>query len=91
MQKIKIESYPKQGESDYGHLVPIVDFLLANGNESINDYIWGNNRTGYFCHLKYEIDFKGILDRFELPESIKINQEKQVIDCLNTYSLIRKA
>jgi len=89
--KIKISEYPKDGKADYDHLSPIVNFLLAGGNKSINEYIWGNNRTGYFCHLEKDIDFKGISEKFDLPDSIKIDKKNQVIDCFNTYSVIKKS
>lgn len=88
--KVKIYPYPQAGKPEYSHLQPIVDFLLEGGNKSSNSFLWGNNRTGYFCHLKEEIDFKGILDNFELPESIKLDEKSQTIDCFNTYSMIRK-
>lgn len=88
--KTKIKAYPDEGKEDYSHLQPIVDFLIKNGNIPATPYIWGNNRTGYFCHLKNDIDFHGIKENFELPDSIKLNEEKQTIDCFNTYSIIRK-
>ncbi|WDE13512.1 hypothetical protein [Thalassomonas haliotis] len=87
--KLKINDLPKQGTPDYSHLIPIVDYLFSTGNASVNDYDWGNNRTGYFCHLKNKIDFHDLLEHFELPPSIKLNQESQTIDCMNTYSIIR--
>lgn len=87
---IKIDTYPKEGASAYSHLQPIVDYLIKHGNESVNDYIWGNNRTGYFCHLKHDIDFSAIKENFIIPDSIKINESNQSIDCFNTYSIIRK-
>ncbi len=91
IQKIKISEYPKDGEPDYSHLNPIVNFLIQNGNQSINTYIWGNNRTGYFCHLEKDIDFDGISEKFILPPSIKVDIKNQTIDCLNTYSIIKKS
>ncbi|SMS01153.1 hypothetical protein VIM7927_02430 [Vibrio mangrovi] len=45
---IKIEEYAPDGMPNYHHLQPIVDYLLKNGNESCNSFLWGNNRTGYF-------------------------------------------
>lgn len=88
--KTKISPYPDSNKPDYSHLEPIVEFLLQQGNESINEYIWGNNRTGYFCHLKHDIDFSNLKSHFDFPESIKINEQEQTIDCQNTYSIIRK-
>lgn len=89
--KIKISARPEQGEALYSHLQPIVDFLLAGGNKPSSRFLWGNNRTGYFCHLKNDIDFEGVKDNFELPDSIKLNEGAQTIDCFHTYSLIKKA
>lgn len=89
MKKIKIASYPKDGSPGYSHLQPLVDFLLDGGNKSLHPYLWGNDRTGYFCHLRDDIDFEGIRKNFDLPASIKINEKEQTIDCMNTYSLIK--
>jgi hypothetical protein len=89
IQKRKITAFPEAGEADYSHLQPIVDFLIEKGNKSVNKYLWGNNRTGYFCHLNDPIDFDELETVFELPESIKWNEKNQSIDCYNTYSLIK--
>lgn len=90
-KKIEIAAYPKEGEASYSHLQPIVGFLLEGGNKSSNSFLWGNNRTGYFCHLQKDIDFESVKAKFEIPESIKLNEDAQTIDCFNTYSLIKKA
>jgi len=90
MEKIKIDPYPKAGTSDYSHLQPIVDYLIDNGNKSVNSFLWGNNRTGYFCHLQNDIDFDGVKKVFDIPDSIKLDEKSQTIDCFNTYSLIKK-
>ncbi len=90
MRKIKITPYPKDGEPDYSHLQPIVDYLINRGNKSINPYVWGNNRTGYFCHVKDDIDFDKLREVFDFPDSIKINEVTQTIDCFNTYTVIKK-
>lgn len=86
---IKIDESPPEGMPDYYHLQPIVDYLVESGNEFCNSFLWGNNRTGYFCHLKKHIDFERMLSVFDIPDSIKIDEEKQTIDCFNTYSLIK--
>jgi hypothetical protein len=90
MKKIEIDAYPKDGSADYSHLQPILDYLIENGNSSVNTYLWGSNRTGYFCHLKNDIDFDGIRKDFDLPNSIKLNESTQTIDCFNTYAVIKK-
>lgn len=89
MGKINIKPYPSSGDPDYAHLQPVVDFLIGRGNTSVNDYLWGVNRTGFFCHLANEIDFEELRANFTFPDSVKLNAEEQSIDCHNTYSVIR--
>lgn len=86
--KIKIDPMPKLGP-DYSHLSPIVGFLIEHGNELSNDFFWGNNRAGYFCHLKRNIDFALLREKFIFPESVVLNEGLQTIDCHKTYSIIR--
>lgn len=88
MNKTKVLPYPRDGEPSCSHLQPVVDYLINNGNKSVNTYFWGNNRTGYFCHLRYDIDFNELKKVFDFPESIKLNEKNQTIDCFNTYSSI---
>lgn len=76
-------------EKDYYHLQPVVDYLLSKGNISHNDFLWGGNKTGYFCHLEKDIDFDDLSSVFEFPDTIKINKKEQAIDCFTTYSLIK--
>ena len=38
-QKVRIQAYPNEGEPDYAHLNPVVEFLIKNGNSSANEYI----------------------------------------------------
>lgn len=89
-QKVRIQAYPNEGEPDYAHLNPVVEFLIKNGNSSANEYIWGCNRTGYFCHLNRDINFDGLREVFIFPESVKLDEVNHSIDCFNTYSIIKK-
>jgi hypothetical protein len=86
---IAINRSASSEEKDYYHLQPVVDYLLSKGNVSHNDFLWGNNRTGYFCHLEKDIDFDDLLSVFEFPDTIKINKNEQTIDCFTTYSVIK--
>jgi len=58
---------------------------------SAYEYTWGVDRTGYYCHLKFDIDFAVLESNFELPGSIVMDIKRQTLDCLNTYSLIKKS
>lgn len=87
--KIQVQQY-SSGSEDYAHLTPVVEYLIKEkGNVSCNDYVWENNITGYFCYLKCKIDFKALRDKFEFPDSISLDENKQTIDCQISYSVIR--
>ncbi|KZY42031.1 MULTISPECIES: hypothetical protein [unclassified Oleiphilus] len=89
MSKVKILEYPKKGEPDYSHLNLVVEFLLSSGNKSANEYIWGVNRTGYFCHLVKDINFEALRLHFDIPPSIELSETEQRISCMNTYTDIK--
>lgn len=86
--KIKLEK-KSTSKNDYDHLTPIVDFLISQGCKPKHDYLWGVNRTGFFCHLNGDVDIEIINGAFEFPESIIINEKLKQIDCLTTYSVIK--
>jgi hypothetical protein len=73
----------------YLHLEPIVDLLLERGNILAHDYRWGENRTGFFCHLKKPIDFALVEASFELPSFILLNRADDSIECDITWATIK--
>ena len=87
MNKKSLSYDPKK--PDYDILEPIVELLLCNGLELKNEFRWGNNRTGYFCHLVGNIDFDLIRESFEMPETIFFNENLQTIESMETYSHIK--
>ena len=89
MSKVKIAEYPNKGEPDYSHLNKLVEFLLESGNKPKHEYLWGVNRTGYFCHLTKDIDFNAVQTHFDIPPSIQLCEPEQRISCMNTYSNIK--
>jgi len=86
-EKILIQYIPKS-EFAYSHLDPIVDFLLAHGNELACDYRWGSNKTNFFCDLKWQIDFDLIENNFILPDYIQLNRNRSSIQCDKTWAEI---
>jgi len=86
-EKIPIQSPPDSGPV-YSHLDPIVDFLLAHGNELACDYRWGENRTNHFCNLKWQIDFDLLESNFTFPECIQLNRKRSSITCDVTWAEI---
>jgi hypothetical protein len=73
----------------YSHLEPIVDLLIANGNQLALDYKWGENRTGFYCFMSKALDFDLIENHFSLPNFIRLDRENGVIECDQTWATIR--
>jgi hypothetical protein len=73
----------------YSHLEPIIDLLLGQGNTLAHKYRWGENRTGFFCHLAKPIDFKLIEASFELPPWVRLTGERDAIECDKTWTTIQ--
>jgi hypothetical protein len=73
----------------HSHLDPIVSLLLAHGNQLSYDFAWGQDRTGYFCHLQKPLDFDLIEATFELPDFVTLRREDDAIECEKTWATIR--
>ena len=73
----------------YAHLEPVVDLLLQHGNELALPYRWGDNRTGYFCHLAKPIDFALIECDLALPSHVRLSREEDSVECDVTWASIR--
>lgn len=78
--KIKLNKDDFVGLPRHALLDPILDLLLANGNQLATDYRWGSNQTGYFAILKNPIDFNLIERNFELPPSIVLDKQYGEVD-----------
>ena len=73
----------------HSHLDPLVDLLIANGNAVTTPFIWGDNRTGFYCHLSGAVDFDLIEREFSLPSFIRLDRESGAIECDQTWVSIR--
>nr|WP_199042400.1 hypothetical protein [Dyella sp. ASV24] len=73
----------------YLHLEPIVDLLLAHGNELSKEYKWGEDRTGFYCALKRPLDFERIETTFNVPSFVRFDRDGDVIECDKTWATIR--
>jgi hypothetical protein len=91
--KTKIAAEPAPGEPPYAHLKPIVEALLAAGNEA-SPTIGGHvpNRVGFYqdkdgwrCDLRRPIDFDLLDANFDLPSSLAINREANTISDRRTW------
>jgi hypothetical protein len=72
----------------YSHLQPIVERLLSSGNTPSRSELWGSTREGYVCYLEHPINFALVRACFELPESIVLSEEKDLIACSKTWATI---
>jgi hypothetical protein len=84
----KLITFDPQVRPIYSHLEVIVDALLDSGNHLVYEYRWGENRTGFYCHLAEPLDFALLESTFELPSFVKLNRQKDSIDCHQTWTLI---
>jgi uncharacterized membrane protein len=73
----------------YAHLEPIVDLLLANGNQLARPYRWGENRTGFYCFLSKPIDFDLIESAFVLPQTVRLARSGGRVECDVTWASIK--
>lgn len=80
MEKRILKKQDYSGLPRYALLDPILDLLLANGNELATTFRWGSNPTGYFAILKRPIDFSLIEKNFEVPEIVALNREYGEVD-----------
>lgn len=95
--KTIISSLPHNGAKPYTHLEPIVELLLASGNElsdplpsfPLQDKGFYMDRDGWKCDFKMPIDFKLVTSNFEIPPSIIISEKNNSIFCQKTWVEIR--
>lgn len=75
-------SLPKRkldlGQRGDSLLDPLVDLLLAHGNQLAEPNRWGANPTGYFCLLNHPIDFDLVEQFFDLPSMIAPQPNNQI-------------
>lgn len=58
-----------------GHLRPVIDFLIDQGNVAITDkFTWDKDGIGTFL-FKYPINTTMLNDRFEFPKSVRVGYD----------------
>lgn len=68
------------GKRSHSLLDPVLDLLVANGNELATTYRWGSNATGYFAVLKRPINFDLVEQTFEFPDGVVLDRRLGEID-----------
>ena len=70
------------------HFNLIIDLLESNGNP-VDGGRWSEwNREGAFTFMTKPIDFDLVRQHFTLPDTIKLNEERDSIDSANDASHI---
>ena len=82
-----IEARRRPGEPVMSHLVPILLALVTAGNEvrwQTEHFGFLPQPDGWFCELIDPIDFGLVESRFELPDSIRLDPERdRIVDEAN--------
>lgn len=89
MSKIRIEPECQDRQQPiYTHLEPIVSALLSSGNELARSERWGSNKEGFVCYLTKPLDLALVRERFDLPDSIVLSEQNDLIGCKLTWATI---
>jgi len=78
---------PPDWSRPYGHLLPLVDVLVAGGNRVIRGGFY-KDVDGWRCELMDPLDFELLRKRFRFPESICLAQGRDLVLCRRTWAAI---
>ena len=81
---------PPDWSRPYGHLLPVVDVLVAGGNRVIRGGFY-KNVDGWRCELVDPLDFELLRKRFRFPESICLAEGRNLVLCRRTWAAIEGA
>lgn len=81
--------FEKNTQPAYTHLEPLVDYLLAQGNELARQVRWHNDMAAIICSLINPIDFDALEQHFAIPDHIRINREQHLIECDESWCTIQ--
>jgi len=78
---------PPDWSRPYGHLLPVVDVLMAGGNRVIRGGFY-KSVDGWRCELVDPLDFELLRKRFRFPESICLAPGRNLVLCRRTWAAI---
>jgi hypothetical protein len=81
---------PPDWSRPYGHLLPVVDVLVAGGNRVIRGGFY-KNADGWRCELVDPLDFELLRKTFRFPESICLAEGRNLVLCRRTWAAIEGA
>lgn len=83
--KTRIESESGDSGRPYGHLLPVVQFIIDHGNEAFRPELFYNTQDGWRCDFKRPINLDEVENNFDLPDTIIINRKDNVIWCKKSW------
>lgn len=90
MKKRSIDSDPPNWTEPYGHLLPVVDALVAAGNRVVRGGFF-KDKDGWRCELADPLDFQLLRQEFAFPESIRLVPDRNLLLCRRTWTVIEGA
>jgi hypothetical protein len=78
---------PPDWSRPYGHLLPVVDVLVAGGNRVMRGG-FHKDVDGWRCELLDPLDFELLRKRFRFPESICLAPSRDLVLCRRTWAAI---
>ena len=79
----------EDGDEPYANLIPVVEALVANGNEVLDPGTpFYMDRDGWRCDLAAPIDFEFVDEHFEFPPSIELSPVHGTILDRDTWVVI---
>ena len=67
-----INSKAANGHPIYGHLQPIVVFLISEGLTYVHPIGWASSPSGWICVLSGDYDLECLKEKFIFPSSIDV-------------------
>ena len=84
---MRIAEQARDPQHPYENLLPILEALLASGNETM-DGGFLLNPDGWRCRLRRPIDFGLIAATFELPSNISVSRQHDSVLDRSTWCVI---
>jgi hypothetical protein len=78
---------PPDWSRPFGHLLPVVDVLVAGGNRVVRGGFY-KDIDGWRCELADPLDFDLLRKRFRFPESICLAPGRDLVLCRRTWAAI---
>ncbi|RCS58073.1 hypothetical protein [Parvibium lacunae] len=80
MPKKTVQITLSRGMPGHAILDPVLDYLLAQGNQLATSYRWASNPTGLVAVVRFPINFNQLEEEFDFPPDIILDKKYGCID-----------